>query len=262
MKKNILEYLVNEDQYYRISSELRPELLYIDTAPKWPHAPRFRLKRRIVTYIARQLFGEKLEQLPAKFTSYQEIDSYCHKLGLFFKNKSVKEIANHLGIELPQKETKNIIEQIIVKLFDGTAKKMQKISLFVRLGILGKTINLTSKGGRTEDVKLFCIDFNEILTNDFEESMFKSYFSDYQFLYMVFQEPNIDRTNKKIPLSENRLVGFKRLSFNDEFIEKFVKPTWDKIYDLVKNNKLEDIIDINISDIVNNIYKLSNKKML
>ena len=86
----------------------------------------------------------------------------------------------------PQKETKNIIEQIIVKLFDGTAKKMQKISLFVRLGILGKTINLTSKGGRTEDVKLFCIDFNEILTNDFEESMFKSYFSDYQFLYMVF----------------------------------------------------------------------------
>lgn len=38
-------------QYPRLSSELRDSLLLLDTAPKWPHPPRFRFKRSFVTNI-------------------------------------------------------------------------------------------------------------------------------------------------------------------------------------------------------------------
>ena len=60
---------VPESQYSRISSELRDKLAYIDTAPKWPNPPRFRLKRQVVTDIVQKHFGNKLEQLPGHYLS-------------------------------------------------------------------------------------------------------------------------------------------------------------------------------------------------
>lgn len=39
-----LEHDIPEFEYSRISSELRSKLMLIDTSPKWPNRPRFRLK--------------------------------------------------------------------------------------------------------------------------------------------------------------------------------------------------------------------------
>ena len=53
-----------EAQYPRLSSELRGKLMLIDTAPKYPNPPRFRLKRTFATVIANAYFSRvKLEKL-------------------------------------------------------------------------------------------------------------------------------------------------------------------------------------------------------
>ena len=64
--------------------------MYIDTAPKWPNRPRFRLKRTLVTSIVQEHFGEKLEQLPGKYTTYKSIDETCHELTEKYANKTIK----------------------------------------------------------------------------------------------------------------------------------------------------------------------------
>ena len=60
------------NEYPRISHDLRDKLVYIDTAPKWPNPPRFRLKRNFVSKIVRDHFGDSLEQLPQMYNSYTE----------------------------------------------------------------------------------------------------------------------------------------------------------------------------------------------
>ena len=228
-----------ENEYPRLSSELRNQLCLIDTAPKYPHPPRFRLKRSAVNAIIQEHFGERLEQLPQSYTSYNSVDLKCHEVTELNKGKTVQNIVDYYEIPVG-KVDKSIAERLIINMFDGKAKKMSKIKLFNKLGLLGKTVVLTKKGSRTEDMQLFCIDFDEF-TNDeitFEESSFFEYFNNHQLLCMVFEEPSIDA-----PLSSNKFLGIKRLSFDDAFIEQEVKPCWLKIKNLVCNNKLIDVVE-------------------
>lgn len=124
-------------------------------------------------------------------------------------------------------------------MFGAKSKKINSIEDFKKLGLIAKTITQTAKGTRTEDVKISRIDFEEFKPeNDlFEESLIYNYFNEQQFLCILFEEPN---TSSK--LLENRFLGFKRLSFPDEFINQDVKKTWQKIRYLVIHNKLVDVI--------------------
>lgn len=231
------EYENYEDEYPRISSELRKNLMYIDTAPKWPHRPRFRLKRSFVSSIVQEHFGESLEQLPKSYTSYSEINEACHELTEKYKGKSVNELIDLLDIEV-RTINKSIGEQIIVKMFGGQSKKMQQISLFNKLGIIGKTLTLTERGLRKEDMKLFTIDFSEFDEDiNFEDSQTYDYFANNRFLCIIFQRPYV---NAK--LNENIFLGFKMITFDEEFLENDVRKTWERIKDLVVNDKLEDVV--------------------
>ena len=234
------EYENYEDEYPRISYELRPKLMYIDTAPKWPNPPRFRLKRKIVSNIIQEHFGETLEQLPGKYTSYSELDQTFHNLAEKYKGKTIAELIDLLSINA-KTINKAIGEQIIVKMFGGKSKKMQDIELFDKLGIIGKTITLTENKTRKEDMKLFTIDFDEIANAEceFEDSQFYDYFANNKFLCIIFQRPH----NEAKP-AENIFLGFKMINFEEEFIQKEVKKTWIRIKDLVNNNKLEDVIKL------------------
>lgn len=118
---------------------------------------------------------------------------------------------------------------------------MQKIDLFNKIGLLGKSVVVTKAGLRTEDMKLFCIDFEELTNPDiqFEDSSFRDYFANNQMLCIVFEEPSTDA-----PFKDNKLLGFKRLTFDDNFINTQVKPIWDDIRRLIFNNKLIDVIKI------------------
>lgn len=226
-----------ENEYPRISYELRPQLMYIDTAPKWPNKPRFRLKRTVVTSIVQDHFGESLEQLPKTYTSYSEIYETCHELTDQYKGKAIHELVDLLDINV-RTVNKSIGEQIIVKMFGGSSKKMQDIKLFNKLGIIGKTLTLTERGLRKEDMKLFTIDFSEFTEDaEFEDSQIFDYFANNKFLCIIFQRPH---ANAK--WNDNIFLGFKIINFDGDFIENDVRNTWEQIKDLVVNDKLEDVI--------------------
>ena len=232
-----LEYDDYKDEYPRISHELRPKLMYIDTAPKWPNNPRFRLKRSVVSSIVQDHFGETLEQLPKTYSSYSEIEETCHELTEQYKGKSIQELIDLLDMDV-KTVNKAIGEQIIVKMFGGTSKKMKDIKLFNKLGIIGKTLTLTERGLRKEDMKLFTIDFTEFDDEiEFEDSQTYDYFANNRLLCIIFQRPH---ANAK--WNENIFLGFKMITFDGEFIENDVRNTWNRIKDLVVNNKLEDVI--------------------
>lgn len=232
------EYEDYEDEYPRISHELRPKLMYIDTAPKWPNRPRFRLKRAVVSSIIQEHFGESLEQLPGKYTTYSEIDETLHKLSEKYKGKTIGKLIDLLDINVTR-VNKSIGEAIIVKMFGGKSKKMQSIELFRKAGIIGKTITLTERGLRKEDMKFFTIDFDEFDNEDieFEDSQIYDYFTNNRFLCILFQKPYADAG-----MIENEFLGFKMIDFSQEFIENDVRATWERIKDLIVNDKLEDVI--------------------
>ena len=227
-----------EEEYPRISHELRSQLMYIDTAPKWPNNPRFRLKRKVLSSIIEDHFGEKLEQLPGKYSSYSDIYDACHKLSEKYRGKSIDELIDLLDIDAKSIH-KSIGEHIIVRMFGGKSKKMQKIDLFNKTGIVGKTLTLTEKGLRKEDMKLFPIDFDEIKDEnvEFEDSETYDYFANNRFLCIIFQKPYAEAE-----LNENEFQGFKIITFDEEFIQTEVRTTWQRTRDLILNDELEDII--------------------
>ncbi|MCM1568598.1 MAG: hypothetical protein NC081_04025 [Roseburia sp.] len=226
-----------EKQYPRLSSELRDKLVYIDTAPKWPHPPRFRLKRQVVTGMVQNHFGSQLEQLPGKYNGFRDIDYKCQCITEQDVSKTVGQLIRQYGIAVKdvKKVSKSINEIIIVKMFGGQSKKMNQIELFNHFGLIGKSITMTAAGNRTEDTKLFSIDFEEWTDREieFEDSSLYDYFANHQFLCILFEEPSI-----KAPLCENRFIGFKRLSFTEEFIQREVRKVWDEVRSLIWENRL------------------------
>lgn len=237
-------YDIPESQYPRLSSELRDKLVYIDTAPKWPNPPRFRLKRQVVTNIVQKHFGDKLEQLPGRYNGYKDIDNKCHSITTQDVGKTVEELVAQYDIAVKdiKKLSKSINEAVIVKMFGGQSKKLNQIELFSRFGIIGKSITMTVEGNRTEDTKLFAIDFDEWTDRDitFEESGIYDFFANHQLLCMLFEEPST-----AAPLCDNKFIGFKRLSFSEEFIQNEVKKIWEEVRSLVLENKLVETVSLN-----------------
>lgn len=241
-----LNYECPEDQYHRISSELRPKLMMIDTAPKWPNPPRFRLKRASLSTIVQKHFGDMLEQLPREFNTFEEIDNQLKEFTKNYHGKTIEELIgpNELNIEVKLNKkndvNKSITEQIVTRMFGAKSKKISQIELFKKSGLIAKTITQTEKGTRTEDTKLFSIDFDEWLleNQEFEDSVVYSDFSENQFLFIIFEEPA--GTTK---LLENKFVGFKRMSFDDQFIENDVKACWQDVRETVLTNQLVESVE-------------------
>lgn len=238
-------YVDVKDEYPRISSELRKQLMLIDTSPKWPNPPRFRLKRAAVSTLVQKHFGAQFEELTETYSSFKELDEELSKLAAKYKGNTVRELVEKLGIafdlESGKDASKSISEQIVVKMFGGTAKKLSKIDIFSKVGLVPKTIVQTKAGKRTEDTKLFRIDFAEWTDLDipFEESFAYNYFIGQQILGIIFEEPSTTA-----PLLDNKFLGFKRLVFSEEIIENEVKPVWQRIRDLVNNNELVESVEV------------------
>lgn len=228
-------------EYPKLSSGLREQLLFIDTAPKYPNPPRFRLKRSVVTNIIQGYFGgrekKQLEVLSESYSSESELKAKFHELTGKYASMTVDALAKELNIT-SSTNNKAISEQIIVRMFGGKSLKMQNIDLFNKIGLTAKSIVLTKSGLRTEDMKLFRIDFDEISNPElkFEESSFWDYFSN-QFICIVFEEPSTEAA-----FGENKFIGFKKIVFDEDFLYEKVKPVWDKIRDLVINKKLVDVV--------------------
>lgn len=244
--RNFIRYLQQtfpedyESQYPRLSHDLRKTLMLLDTAPKWPNRPRFRFKRSFVTSILQRHLAKKRgikERLPTHYVKMLDIHDKCESLVLKYRGKTVQWLCEHFGIKA-SRELKSIAEPIIVRMFGGKHSKMRDIELFSKIGLIGKSIVLTESGTRTEDTKFFTIDFDEFKDESitFEESQFYEYFSAHKVLMVVFKEPSPEAS-----LLENRFVGFALLTFPEEFIQTKVRPVWERIRDLIRNNELCDV---------------------
>lgn len=232
-------YQTEEDrklQYPRLSSALRKDLMLIDTAPKYPNPPRFRLKRVFVSTIVNDYFTHGgLEKLKHPILKYAEIDAKCHVLTERYKGKTITEFYRIFGIESTP-TGKGRGELIVVRMFGGHAQHLGDIEDFAKIGLVAKTITYMD-GKKKEDMKLFPVDFKEWTdaSTKFEDSELCSYFSDHSFIYVLF---NHDPSKSS---SEDTFVGFKRFSFSDDFIENDAKNVWERVRDLVINNKLRII---------------------
>lgn len=238
-----------EEGYPLLSTNINKQLVVLDTAPKYPHPPRFRIKRAYFTVIVKNHFAEKLETLSEDYVSYKQLDDKLHDIGRIYGKRSVGDIA--IALDIKNKNiTKQIAEQIIVRMFGGESKKLSKVEMFEAFGITGYSIALSAKDGRTEDTKMCPIDFDEVMENKpFEESDFYHYYHDNTFLFFVLKETQIPSSAKgkevKVEYAKNEFQGFKRLQFDDEYIYKHVKPVWDRIRFLISSKTLKFVPDLN-----------------
>ena len=235
------DYADYEAEYPRLSHELRSRLLYIDTAPKWPHRPRFRLKRALLTTIVQEHFGEKLQQLPGRYHTVADIDARLHDCAARQAGQSLGGLLQAHGLAGVQQ--KNAAEALVVHMFGGTGAHMRDVGLFAKAGVTAKSIILTAAGGHTEDMKLFPLDFDAIRQDsgdadaDFAASAFAEWFQQ-AMLCVIFQEPHRPERGHKVPLPDVVLRGFKRLVFTDAFIAREVRPVWERIRALVNGRQL------------------------
>ncbi len=227
----------NPEEHYPELSHIR--LMYLDIAPKYPKKPRFRFRRAYVnSFIQEHFYGVTQTELPFIFDKYSQFDDKCSQITKQYNGMSVTDLLQHFKINVKETD-KSILEKIVLKMFHSDADKINSIGIFNKLGIIGKTLVQDIKDDSTEEMKLFKIDFDEIrdLNLDFEESQFYSYFRENQFLIIVFKE----QTKRNVKFTDNKFVGFKRVSFSDDFIEREVKPVWLEIRRLVNNNELKEV---------------------
>lgn len=227
--RDYLTQAEREEQYPRLSHELRGQLMLIDTAPKFPNNPRFRLKRAYATVIADQHFSKKqFEKLSESISKYTDIDRKCQLMTQKYKGKSFSQIALELGVNIDL-GVKNFAECAVVKMFGGHATKLNDIEDFAKIGVIAKSVPLKENGKGKEDMKLFLpnlVDWTE--ESEFEESAIYDYFAGHHFLFIIYRHVGKDVF----------FEGFKRIYFDEKFITENVKKTWDDVRDLIKNNKL------------------------
>ena len=238
--KNVQDNGLDKNIYYPEISHLRNQLLYLDTAPKWPHSPRFRFRRAFVDTIAQEYFGKQFELIPTEITSLSELLEFLNTLKKKYKGKTILEITSELGIK-PSTSTgnfsKSIGEQIIAAVFGSKSKKMRNVELFSKLGIIPKTLILSNKSKRTEDTKFGRVDFDEYkeINQKFENSSVYEYFSQSKFLFAIFKE-----VTPNAPLADDIFVDFNLFSFPSEFIETDLQRTWKEIKDRIVNHTFEE----------------------
>lgn len=232
------------DGYPLISSSLNRNLMFIDTAPKFKEEPRtlprFRLRRDFVTSIVRRHFDPNIEALITDVRSYSDFDELLHAATQKYAGKTIQELIKLLHIDqapIPKKDgAKNCAEQIVSAIFGSKAKKFRNAQLFNELGIESKTLTIKKSGSKTEDTKFTGLNvFNWGDEEDeFTDSQVYSYFANSQFLVSVFEEPS-----EEAKLLDNKLVGFKRFTFNQAFIDKYVKKLWIETRNLFKSGNFK-----------------------
>lgn len=224
---------------------LRPDLLLIELVPGFKEKstgsyqkPRYRLKKTFIDYIVRGHFDKsRIEteiSLKESFSSFEQLDARCHALSAKYKGKTFAELKKLLRID-SLCSTKDFAAKSVLKMFGAECSKLNQIADFVKAGIIAKTITTTPTGGRTEDMKMSRIYFDEWTNKDieFEESEVHTYFSEHSFLCPIFCEH--DATDN----SKTTFEGFKRFSFDDDFIENEVKRTWEDSRKLIHEKTLK-----------------------
>ena len=275
LKKVYDEYKNEEERNQHLvgfTHVLRPNLLLIELVPAFKkrekkekpgkqqadsyQKPRYRLKQTFVDYIVRGHFDKSRANteisLKESFSSFAQLDARCHAISAKYKGRTFAQLKEDLGVET-EISNKSFGAQCVLKMFGAECKRLNQISDFTKAGIIAKTITTTPTGGRTEDMKLRHIDFEEWADKDleFQDSDVYSYFCEHSFLCPVFCERGDMSSRKKSESKDDfearieresaktTFEGFKRFAFDDEFIENEVKRTWEDSRSLIHQKTLK-----------------------
>lgn len=221
-----------------LHTNTKANLWYVDIAPRYPNNPRLAFKSSYVTTIYDTMFRNgKYEVLDTTYSSYDELNTMLHDKAELYAGKRLSQIANELGLEYASAKNKNLTEAIALALFDDKIKKLNKIDIFCKAGIICKTITLNNNFKNTENgTKLFTIDLEEFSNPNipYEESNYYEYFSSHRFLFIVFQEKNDKQSNDL-----HKFLGFKWLSFDDLLYTDCIR-VWEDARDKIINDKVEE----------------------
>lgn len=223
-----------------LSTVVNRRLLLLDTAPKYPHPPRFRLKRATVDTMAREHFGENLEQLPGRYTTMDDIDEVLRGVTRRFRGKTLGQVAHEVGIE-NAREAKNLTMTVLCRAFGAQSSRARDIELFAKTSFEMKTVTVSRLGGRTEDMKLDrAIDFDTLLDPaiGFDDSQFNEYFSQTNLICLVFREDN-----PKAKQTDKVFLGCKKL-YLGEFMADAAR-LWHDMRMLVHTARLRDVVERN-----------------
>lgn len=223
---------------------LRPQLLILELVPAFKRTssgswqkPRYRLKQTFVDYIIRGHFNKSRKEseinLNQPFTSLSELYSQCHHISTTYKGMTLLNLREILHIDMDI-ATKDFTSICILRMFNTQGSELNKVKDFQKVGIIAKTITLTPEGNRTEDMKLKHIDFEEWADRDidFEDSIIYEYFCEHSFLFPIFCEHQSEKHET------TTFEGFKRLLFDDNFIENEVRKTWNDSRRLIYADEL------------------------
>lgn len=227
--------LTPNEEYPKISHELNRNLLYMDTSPKWPNPPRWRLKRAIVSSIVREHYEGDFEHFSQPVSGMSTLEKLCRSVTKRYAGKTAGAIAEELHYE-GSLDSKKTAEALVVRMLGGESKQLSKVDVFMRAGIHCKTVVLTSTGHKTEDMKLFRIDFDELCNPEitWENSYFYEWLTS-RILCAVFSQPGAKRG-----FSENTFVGFSLLELDDAMLD-IAHDVWKKMRQLVRCNTLRDV---------------------
>lgn len=248
LQANYAQYPTQEERNEHLQGfthALRPELLLIELVPGFKkkstgtyQKPRYRLKQTFVDYIVRGHFDKSRAatevKLKESFSSFSQLDARCHALAAKYRGMTFLQMKKLFAIAT-ETSTKDFGSKCVLKMFDADCNRLNQISDFTKAGIIAKTITVTPTGGRTEDMKLRHIDFDEWADRnvDFEESDLYAYFCEHSFLCPVFCEHDAGDP------SQTTFEGFKRFAFDEAFIENEVRRTWEASRNLIHRNELE-----------------------
>lgn len=224
-----------------LSTLVNPQLLYLDTSPKWPNRPRFRLKASLVTQMARERLDDGMRMIPDQggLSSMVALKAHLHGISDTYTGQTLEDLATSFDLSLKTKsgrENKSLAEQVVVRLFTGHAGKISQVPLFAKAGLVFKTMTLTPTGGRTEDMKLNpSIDFDELCdpSVEFEDSAFAAPFIDSTTVVAVLEERYRDCS-----LRQCRFMGFKVLWLGT-YLDA-ARALWDGMRDLIFSDGLVD----------------------
>ena len=218
---------------------LRGDLRYIDTSPKWPNPPRFRLKRAFVEVLIVEGLNKKVSPEGDFFATHRELLEHLKSLSSRFRGRSMGEIAQALGI--PIAGGKALAERVSAAMFGGAQHKVNSLEVFAKADVTVKTLTLSSRGGKTEDMKLGPVDFSELMDSSFpfEESSIYEELYGRHLLVIVFQEPY-----DECPLEENIFKGFGDLMFPLDDIESKAKASFMEARRTILSGELRDVVKL------------------
>lgn len=220
--------------YPMLHQNTKAQLIYTDIAPRYPNRPRLAFKNSYVATVYDILFkSSKYDKLNFSFTSMDELNERLHDIASRYAGKTVQMICDSFGIKVAEK--KNFVEPMIIRMFDSDFKKLNKIDVFCKAGIILKTFTFSNKGRRTEDTKLFPMNVKEFSDKDisYYDTEYYDFFNNKRALYIIFQEESNEQPN-----AQHKFLGFKWYDYTD--VQDDCKRCWGVIRDRIINKTLKN----------------------